>query len=238
MLEIFKKEMRSFFVTPIGYIVLIIYYFLSSLYFCFINLTNMIVSLSYVFQFETTWLLLFSLPMLTMRLLAEERRMKTDQMLLTAPISVGGIVMGKYLSAMCIFFFCSLINVVFRLIAVIYSGSLYYTSDFFCDYLGMLLVGAAIIAVDLFLSALADNQLIAAFGAIGVNVLFLLTRSLANSVSAGLPQFLIMLISPYSWYQTYFEKGMLSLAAVFYYISFAALFLFLTTQVVEKRRWS
>lgn len=237
MIEIFKKEVKQFFVTPMGYIIVGIYYFISSLYFCAFNLKGAVVELSYVFAFQSNWLLMFLLPMLTMRMLAEERRAKTDQLLLTAPVSVTGIIYGKFLAALTVFFVCILCNVLFFWVVSAHAAVVMW-SEFLCRMLGILLLGGAILSVNLLVSALSENQLIAAFVAMGINILMLVGRSFVATIASGWLQFAVSLISVFQRFYDTFLVGVLNLASVVYYISFAMFFLFVSGQVVEKRRWS
>ena len=236
MIEILKKEVRQFFTTPMGYMICAVYAGLSSLYFYAANLNGMLVSLSYDFQFQATWLLVFLMPLLTMRLLAEERRMKTDQLLLTAPVTVGAVVLGKFLASMVIFFLCTSVNLLFCLVASLYSQQPL-LGEFICCYTGFLLLGASLTAVDMLLSALTENPFVAAFSAIGVNVLLMVTRSLASSIRLEAGRFLMELVSEFTRFFNDFARGIFSIPSLFYYLSFSALFLFLTVLAVEKRRW-
>lgn len=237
MFEIFKKEIRQFFVTPMGYIIVGIYYFISSLYFCVFNLGGAVVELSYVFAFQSNWLLMFLLPMLTMRMLAEERRTKTDQLLLTAPVSVTGIVYGKFLAAFGMFFVCTLCNVLFFWIVSSHAAIVMW-KEFLCRMIGLLLLGGAILSVNLLVSALSENQLIAAFVAMGINILMLVGKSFVATIPYAGLQFVAGLISVFQRFYDTFLVGILNYSSVVYYVSFVVFFLFVTTQVVEKRRWS
>lgn len=237
MIEILKKEIRQFFTSPSGYIICAVYTGLSSLYFYAANLNGLLVSLSYDFQFQATWLLLFLMPLLTMRLLAEERQMKTDQLLLTSPVTVGGIVFGKFLASMGIFLFCTSVNLLFFFIAAHHSQQPI-LGEFICCYTGFLLLGAGLTAVDMLLSALTESPFVAAFSAIGVNVLLMVTRSLADSIRWETGRFLLRLLSVFTRFFNDFARGIFSIPSLFYYLSFSALFLFLTALAVEKRRWS
>lgn len=237
MVEICKKEVYLFFKTPMGYIICAIYVLLSSFYYYAANLNGMLASLSYNFQFQATWLLMFLIPMLTMRLLAEERRMKTDQLLLTAPISVASIVIGKFLAALFTFFVCTAVNLIYYVIGLFYASDPL-TGELICYYLGIILLGAAILSVDLFISSLTESQLVAAFAAMGINVFLMVIRSLPNGIQTPVVKFLVELISVFTRFYQDFARGIISIPSLFYYLSFAALFIFLTIQVIERRRWS
>lgn len=236
MTEIIKKEIRQFFVTPMGYIIVAIYYFISALYFCVFNLEGAVVDLSYVFAFQSNWLLMFLLPMLTMRMLAEERKLKTDQLLLTAPISVTAIVFGKFFAVFAMFFLCTLANVLFFVLVSVYASTVMW-AEFVCRMLGLLLLGGAILSVNLLVSAMAENQLIAAFVAMGINILMLVGKNFVATISTAWVQLLVSLFSVFQRFYDTFLVGILNYANVIYYVSFTLLFLFITIQVVEKRRW-
>ena len=237
MIEIFKKEVKQFFVSPMGYIIIAVYVFVSSLYFCTLNLTGFLVELSYDFAFQADWILMFMIPMLTMRMLADERKTKTDQLLLTSPVSVAEIVIGKYLAAMLLFLICLTVNVVFFVVVSTHSATVLW-GEFLCNMIGMILLGGALISIDLFMSSLTESQLIAAFTAIGVNILMLITRSYVSTIKSGIVQFLVSLISVFKRFYESFSLGVFSISDFVYYLSFTLLFIFLTTQMIEKRRWS
>lgn len=237
MAVVFKKEFYQFFVSPMGYIIVAIYYFISSLYFCTVNLSGVLVELSYDFSFQSNWLLMFLLPMLTMRLLSEERRAKTDQLILTAPISVTKVVFGKFFAAVLVYVLCISCNVVFFAIVSAHSQIVLW-SELICRMVGMLLLGSAIIAIDMLASSFAESQLIAAFVAMGVNILMLVTRSFVATISSPALQFVVGLLSVFGRFYDTFVMGIMSVANVIYYISFAVFFLFVTIQIVEKRRCS
>ena len=236
MIEICKKEYKQFFVSPRGYVIVAIYFFISSLYFCTVNLSNVLVELSYDFAFQSNWLLMFLLPMLTMRLLAEERKTKTDQLLLTSPVSVTGIVYGKFFGALIVYLICISCNALFFAIVSTHS-TIFLWREFVCRMIGMILLGGAIISVDMFISALTESQLLAAFVAMGVNILMLITRSYVATISSPVLQFLAGLLSVFGRFYDTFAMGIFSISNAVYYISFTVFFLFVTIQIIEKRRW-
>ena len=102
MTAIMKRDLRGFFTSPIGYVFLAVFFLASNYFFYLINISSGYSTLSYVFE-QTLFILLFLIPMITMRLFSEEMKQRTDQMLLTAPVSITNIVIGKYLAALMVF---------------------------------------------------------------------------------------------------------------------------------------
>lgn len=233
MLAIFKREFKSFFTTPLGYVILIIFNLFSGIQFWFGTLYSDTVDMSPVFS-GFTLIVLSAIPILTMRLFSEERRQKTDQALLTAPVSLVGIVMAKFFAAF-------LLYVIGISITLVYSVVLAFVAQptwgyILGNYLGLLLVGAALIAVGLFISSITENQLVAAM--ISYAVLFMLIM-LGNFATLIPVPFLADLLYDLSFQVRYnaFVSGIVSLSNVMFFLNATVICLFLTTRVLEKRRW-
>ena len=175
------------------------------------------------------------LPLLTMKLFSEDRKTRTDQILLTSPVSVFGIVMGKYLAAITVFGATFVVNS-FNFVLLFKYGSPNMTS-IFMNILGLFLLGAAFIAIGVFLSSLTENQLIAAVAAMGVNAAMLLISLLAGNVESTFWRTVLKWFSVIDRF-TPFVNQMLDVSAIVYYISLAAIAIFITTRVIEKRRWA
>ncbi len=165
MLAVFTRELKSYFTNITGFIFMGFFLLLSGVFFTLINLGQSNP------QFTATlgnivFIFLFVIPILTMRLLSEESRQKTDTLLLTNPLSISGIVMGKYLAALAVF----LITVVVTIIYPVILSTLGFitVSEIAGGYVGVILLGASFIAVGLFISSLTDNQVIAAVVTFGV----------------------------------------------------------------------
>jgi ABC-2 type transport system permease protein len=161
MLAIFRRELKAYFTSPIGFIFLGFFILLSGVFFAVGNLlqaspdyTGMLSSITFVF--------LILVPILTMRLLSEETRQKTDQLLITSPLTITGIVMGKYLAAVAVFLITLLVTVLYPLMISFFALLGLAGWEILGGYLGFFLLGCAFIAVGLFFSSLTDNQLIAA----------------------------------------------------------------------------
>ena len=255
MLAIYRKEMRSYFINPIGYVYLGVFLVFSALLCCYTTLVAGSYSTSNYFTY-----LIFSfmilIPILTMRLFAEERKLKTEQLLLTAPVSLTGMVLGKYFAALTIYVggvLLSCVNLIplYVIGAAERAGSEYSTThigpitgEIVGSLLAVILLGAALIAVGTFISALAENQLSAAIITIGV-IASMVLLNILNLLKDSDGQPLIRsyaIRSVISWISvmsrfTNFTNGIFDYAALLYFISLSFVFLFLTVRVYEKRRW-
>ncbi|MBQ8868545.1 MAG: ABC transporter permease subunit [Oscillospiraceae bacterium] len=234
MTAIFKREFKSFFTTPLGYVILIIFNLFSGIYFWFGTLYSGSVDMSYVYG-GFSMIVLSAMPIITMRLLSEERRQKTDQALLTAPVSLFGIVFSKFLAAL-------LLYVIGISVTLLYSVVLAFVAQpawnyILGNYLGLLLLGASLLSVGLFISSITENQLVAAIVSYAAMFLMLMSDTIANLF----PVQFISTIFYYLSFQTrydYFVSGVVSVDKVMFFVSTTAIFIFLTTRVMEKRRWS
>lgn len=234
MFAIFRREVRNYFSAPIAFIYIAVFYALSSFYFFGSSLMGNSTSLSTVFSSLFT-ISIFLIPILTMRLLSEDRRYKTDQALITAPVSILGMVMGKYLAAVMIYLIGILITLVMAVIIAFFA-----TPDWaviFGHFIGLFLLGAALIAICTFISSLTENQVIAAVGGFAAGFTLILIDALSSVVSSALLQSFILGISFYERYVS-FTVGVLDFADVIFFLSICVLFIFLTVRVFEKRRWS
>ncbi len=289
MIAVFLRELKSYFENITGFIFMGFFLLLTGIFFVFNNLIPQ--SPNYNGLLGTiTFIFLIVVPILTMRLLSEEARQKTDQLLLTSPLSLTGIVLGKYLAAVAVFLL-TLVATSLYPILISLVGSVV-VSEVVGGYIGFFLLGSAFIAVGLFVSSLTDNQVIAAvvtFAALlimwildalqqglpadslsgatfagllilGVAVfLYFTVRSWIVSaatavVGAGVialfwfvigakagnfDGFIVKVLKWFSLLSRYqdFSLGILGLSSVVYYLSFSAVFVFLTVRVIEKRRW-
>ena len=234
MTAIIKREMYSYFCSPMAYVVMAIYLFFSGLFFSLICLGNSTSEMAYVFS-NMFLVTIFATPVMCMRLMADEKRLKTDQALLTSPVSILGIVLGKFFSACLLYLICMSIFLIFG-----------FTLSFFvapkwpviiCNFLGLLLLGATLIAIDLFLSSLTESQMIAAITGFATGLFIYLLDNVANAVSITIVSDALKAVSFLTHYQN-FTVGLLSLADIVFFLSLTALFIFLTVRVIEKKRWS
>lgn len=235
MAAIYLRELKSYFLTPIGYIFCGMFLVVSGL--AFAQCTLLAQSTSSIGEYFVWMMIIFAvlIPLLTMKLFSEDRKTRTDQILLTSPVSVLGIVMGKYLAALTVFAASFVVNS-FNFVLLYRYGSPNSLS-IIMSIIGVFLLGAAFIAIGLFLSSLTENQLIAAVSAMGVNAAMLLISLVANNVEATGPRTILKWFSVMDRF-TPFTNQMLDVSAIVYYLSLAAIFLFLTDRVIEKRRWA
>lgn len=234
MLAIYKREMRSYFTTSAGYVFAALFLALSGLLFGLFTMKfEQTTDVSGYYQ-----MLMFAyvivIPMLTMKTFAEERRTKTEQLLLTAPVSLFSIVFAKFLAAFTMFIGTILITWIYMIPLCLY-GEPNMGRVFGC-MVAVALVGMCFIAIGIFVSALTDNQFTAVLGTVGI-LAALLGVAMLNSVIDFYPvRVVLSFFSIYTRY-SYFTYGLFDYAAAFYYISVAAVFLFLAVRIFERRRW-
>lgn len=189
MLAIYKKELRSYFTSMIGWVFIAFFLVLSGLYFMVYNLMNGFTNFSYVYSGIEFFFVMLLVPVLTMRIVAEENRQKTDQLLYTAPVSITQIIVGKYLALLSLLGIAVLIvstypMILNSLVSKVATGT--ESVDFAIAYgstLGFFLLGAAYIAIGMFISSLTESQVIAAVAS-GV---FMLFTYLMTSIAELLP---------------------------------------------------
>ena len=233
MSAIFKREFKSYFCTPVGYIVVAALYFFLGLYFSMIysygapSIEVVIVSMSTV--------IIFVMPVITMRLMSEDRRQKVDQALLTAPVSLTSIVLGKFFAALAVFAIGFLPTIIFEIIIISHVSVNILT--YIYALLGIFLLGSALIAIGMFISSTTESSVVSAIITLIVNILVLYMSNFASMVSV-------------EWLATVFEKlafisvfesfadSIFSIPNIIYFLSITAAFLFLCVRSLEKRRWS
>ncbi|MBP5617520.1 MAG: ABC transporter permease subunit [Clostridia bacterium] len=234
MSAVYKRELKGYFISPIGYLVIVFYSAVYLILFRGLLASAMPqISLFYSYAFIPT---LFLMPILTMRSFSEERRQKTDQALFTAPVGLTGIVMGKFFAALTVFAFAQIPTLLMTAVFAGFGASIDLLG-LFCCLLGSFLVAGALIAIGIFLSCLTDSQVLAAVGGIVVSVLLATLDTLASILNIDLLNTVANWISFTGRFAT-FTTGVLDYANTVFFLSFIAVFLFLTVRVQEKRRWS
>ena len=234
MKAIMKRDLLGYFSSPIGYVVIAAFLLYSNYFFYYYNISRLSSSLSYVFA-EMTFVLCFTIPLVTMRLLSEEKKQKTDQMLLTAPIKTSDIVLGKFFAAYIVFFIALLCTLTWPLIVTMFGTPSF--GEIFGNYFAMLLVIGALISIGLLVSSLTENQIIAAIMSFILLIATYYFGDIASAVDSPVISSVLNWLSIFSRFQN-FTNGIFSLADIVYYISIMVIFLFLTTRVIEKRRWA
>jgi ABC-2 type transport system permease protein len=231
---IFRRELNSFFKSSIAYIFLSVFFICSGYFFYGGPLRAATSDMSSMFN-ALFMVILILIPVLTMKLLSEEKKQKTDQGLLTAPISLWSIVLGKYFAALALYTMGISIIFVYALI-LSYFGAVLWTSVL-ANFLALFLLGAAFIAVGLFVSSLTENQMSSAVASFLALMLLYMIDSLAALFQSETIKDIFVSLSFYTRYME-FTMGMFNLSSVIFYISAAFLFYFFSVRVLEKRRWS
>ena len=178
---------------------------------------------------------MFIIPLLTMRSMSEEKKQKTDQLLLTSPIKLGNLVIGKFLAAFIIYCIALAITVVYSIILAVYETPEW--SVVVGNIFGALLLGAALIAIGVFISSLTENQLIAAIGSFAVMMFIMMIDSFASLIPVEFISNILLKIAFMTRY-TDFVNGILNFANVLFFLSIAVIFNFFTVRILEKKRWS
>ena len=231
---ILRRELKQYFTSPIGYIFLAVFFAFSGFYFFAGTLASSTTDLTPIFTAMFT-VIIFLIPILTMRLMSEDQKLKTDQALLTAPISLFGMVMGKFLAAFIVFGISACVTLVYGVVISVYAMPDW--PVLLGEVLGLLLLGAALIAIGMFISALTENQVIAAIGSFAVMFFLAMFDSFASMIQISWIAKILTSLSLASRY-TDFTMGYLNLANVLFFVSLAGVFIFLTVRVLEKKRWS
>lgn len=227
--------MRSYFTSIIGYVFLVLFLAVGGAVFCYSTLFSMTSDMTTYF----TLMLIFSavmLPLLTMKSFSEERKTKTEQLLLTAPVSLTGMVLGKFLAAMTVFAAAAVFTSLYFFILLPYASLK--VALLFGNLLSILLVGMTFISIGLFVSSMTENQLTAAVGTIAIILVFL-GINLLNSLlpSAYWLRYVFNCLSIFSRYQS-FVNGIFDPSALLYYISVSGIFLYLTVRIYDRRRYN
>lgn len=237
MSAVFRHEMRSYFTTPVGYVFLAMYTLLAGVIYVFVNITQeMSASMNLMLSGMQLPFLLIA-PLLTMRLFAEERRMRTDQLVLTAPVRVWQVTLGKMLAAAAMQGLAMALTVLYPLVISRYAQMS--AAQVAAVYLGYYLLDVSMLSVGLLLSSLCVHQVTAGVVTLGVNVFLYLSEhyivpqlnaSWLHAVRQGLRWL------PSSQRLGDFAGGVISLSDVVYYLAFSGLMVFLTCRVIEGRR--
>ena len=234
MRAIWKRELQSYFFTPMGYIFIGIFLLISSVLFFLSILRQHSGDLpTFIGQMSYLWMLLS--PVLTMRLLAEERQKRTDQLLLTSPVSLTGIVMGKYLAAVTVLGITAATTLLYVMVVAIYGKV--YPAELSVNYLGFILQGCCFAALDLYMSGCAATPVNAAVLSFGANFLVWIIDLLEDQISIEWIAEVIRFLSLYHRNEA-FLMGQLSWAGIVYEISFTAVFLAMTVHHLDRRRIS
>ncbi len=224
MWTIFKKEFKSYFLSPIGYVVVGIFLFVCSVFFYLTTVNYRSIDLGSLYFYAAFYGLMIIIPILTMRMFAEERKNGTEQLLLTSPTGMAGVVFGKFFAAMAV--------IAIALIAsLMYFGIICYFASpnivvVLVSMLGFLLISGAAISFGMFASSITENQIIAGI----ITIAFLIMSLFIVDLDIGIPDISLM-----SFYQK-FPTGVISLNEVVGPLSFTAMFIAFTIILMQRRK--
>ena len=242
MSAIYKRELLAYFKSPIGYVFSAIFFAISGV--CFVSSTVSAGTTNTSSYFAMVLMFFVILiPLLTMKLLSEEKKLGTEQLLLTSPVSLVGIVCAKFFAAFTIFAGTLGVSALLNMISLYdlakkqeYVIAKMNIPTFLGCILGVLLIGAAFIAIGLVISSLTENQIVSAVVSIGVFALIIASSAFAANINNTVIRVVVKWFSVMDRFVG-FQRGIFDITALVYYISLAAVFLFLTVRVYEKRRW-
>ena len=242
MSAIYKRELMAYFTSPIGYVFSAIFFAISG--YCFVT-TTIASSTTNTATYFAMMLLFFVIliPLLTMKLMSEEKKLKTEQILMTSPVSLVGIICAKFFAAFTIFAGTLGVSALMNMLSLNslakeqeYVISKLNLPTFLGCIFGVLLIGAAFIAIGLFISSLTENQIVAAVVSIGVFALIMASQAFASGIDSRAVRVVIKWFSVMDRFAG-FQRGIFDITALVYYVSLTTVFLFLTVRVYEKRRW-
>jgi len=255
MFAIFKKELRSYFINAIGYVYVGVFLAAAALLCCYTTIGNNNYDTSrYFLMMLYSFIVL--IPLLTMKLFAEEKKLRTEQLLMTAPISTWSMIMGKFFAAFALFAGTVAVSCVNFIPIYVYGqmerdsagyaegfdrwtdihiGPL--TSHIIACLLGIILIGAAFISIGLFISSLTENQLAAAIMTVAILFGMLILDIINPYISVYAIRFVVSWFCIITRFEN-FSVGMLDYSAILYYLSITGIFLMLTVRVYERRRWA
>lgn len=234
MFAIYKREFMSYFRSPIGCVFMGMFLLISGLFFTTGNVFSNSASVGALMS-NISFIFILIVPILTMRLISDDRRNKTDQLLITSPLSIPNIVIGKFLAACTVFLITLLITLIYVFIMSIFGTPA--LGQAFVSYLGFFLMGCCFIAVGTLMSALTENQITAAITTFGTILSFFLMDTLSADIKIKWLGTIMNWLSIYTRFSP-FASGLLSIDNTVYLLTFMFIFLFLTVRVIEKRRWS
>lgn len=223
MFAVIKKEFKSYFYSPVGYVFIGLFLIMFSIFFYVDVFQYQSTNFEYIFYSGAT-ILTFLVPILTMRAIAEERKTGTEQLILTSPVGISGVVFGKFLAAMSVI-------VIALLVSFMYFGIMCYFGSpnilvLLVTMLGFILVSGAAISIGMFASSITENQVIAGI----ITIAFLIITLFTPNLDLGLPDISIM-----SYYQN-FPSGVIALKDVVGPLTLAMMFIAFTIMVMQRRK--
>lgn len=235
MLSVLKRELRQYFFTPMGYVFVGIFWLLGAAFFFLYNVLAGTSDLTALFG-NLSYLFMLIVPLLTMRLLSEERKLKTDQLLYSTPTSLSAVVLGKFFAALCVLLIALAGTGVYLVILARYASL--QPGMIVSHYLGFFLLCACYVAIGVLMSALTESQITAAVLTLAVNMLLQLAEMAAPSMHVPFLPFLPALLRALALNAHYarFQNGVITPADVGYFALFIAVALSLTIYILRRRQ--
>ena len=253
MLAVFKRELKSYFTNPLGFIILAAFYFFLGLGFMLVFSSGSPNMGETVFFTAQIGILYFIIPVITMRLFSDERRQKTDQALFTAPVKLIDIVLGKFFASFVLYALGFVPTIIFQMIASSYVSTARYVFYFAYALLGIMLFGAALIAIGMFISSLTESPIISIIFTLIVNLFIMFSGAFASMITvptstsnifaaawAWVLKSIVSFLNGMNFLTVLESFGEQSFAIkdVIFFVSIIIAFIFLTERSLEKRRWS
>ena len=233
MKAIFKREFKSYFTSPLGFFVMAVYFFFLGLFFYFSysngSSDNEAILISMIL------IVMFTVPVITMRSFSDDRKQKVDQVLFTSPVRLWSIVLGKFFAAMCMFALCFSPSIIFEIIILSYVKVPIIT--YLYALFGVLLLGGALISIGMFISSLTESVALSAVISLIIDIVVLYANGLAILFNADK---LLKITEKVSFLDIAenFANPVFSIPDVVFFLSIIAAFLFLSERSLDKRRWS
>lgn len=234
MTAVFKREIRAYFASPIGYVCVAALLALYGFYYFQVMMTGSTSYIPSAYNAMFTFCMIV-IPIITMRSMSDDRKNKTDQALLTAPVSTLAIAGGKFLSCFFVYFVASTLGLLPAVALTFFASPSW--GMILGNYIGTLLYGGAMVSIGVFISSFTLSQIIAAIGTYVVAVFLMFVDSMASSFNNATVNAVVSWISFNSRYSP-FTQGLFDVSSAVFFLSVMAVFIFLTARKLESRRWS
>ena len=235
MLTIYKREMGSYFRSPVAYCIIGFFMAVVGLMFWINSILQGSVQFSATLNAIGVYLT-FIVPIITMRLLSDEKKNGTEVLLRTCPVPMWRIVIGKYMAAVSLFLVMTILTFIFPVLIafLVDEGAVVGSAQDFGSYIGFIMLGMAYIAISLFVSSFTESQSVAAVSGIVVLLIFYFMQSIGASLGSKIGA-VLQWLAPLARYQD-FTVGSFNIASLIFYLTFSAMFVFLTYVNLERKR--
>lgn len=232
MNAIYKRELNQYFKTPTGYIFISMFLFITGTYFYLVNLSAQNGDIKNLFS-SIFPIILFLIPIITMRLFSEEKKQKTDELLFTSPISTKEIILGKFFSTLVVFLIPLAGTIMYPVILSFFTKP--EVLVILGNYIGIILLSSSFISIGLFIAVIFENQILSAFVTYCMLMLFFIAKSISGATSNIIIKSVLSSLAITSRYEI-FTYGVFNLINVIYYIGVTMFFIFLSIYFLEKKQ--